>query len=79
MLLNFQIFVSSYTIQIPLHGPSQLFFSDNLVVVSQSFPIHLGFGRLHIRLRVLVPEPQYVEQGDQKDQGETASSIKYEN
>ena len=74
MLLNFEIFASSYTIQIPLDGPSQLFFSDNLVVVSQSFPIHLGFGRLHIRLRVLVPEPQYVEQGEQRDQGKTAPS-----
>ena len=43
---------------------------------SQSFPPHLGFGRLHIRLRVLVPEPQYAEQGAQRDQGERPPSTK---
>ena len=31
---------------------------------------------LHIRLRVLVPEPQYAEQGAQRDQGERPPSTK---
>lgn len=59
-----------------MHGPSQLSSSDNLAIGSQSFPPHRRFGRLHIRLRVLVPEPQYAEQGVQRDQGERPPSTK---